>query len=76
MTVIVGAPILPRPGQTVAEINEMLRSSMGEMLDTAQRDYPDRPRRLRDSWWMPRHLGGSAPDPARAALLDAAAIRV
>ncbi len=75
VTVLVGAPICPEPGETVEEVNHRLRHEMADLLDTAQRDYPDRPTRLRDNWWMPRHLGGSAPDPVQAAVLDTAKIR-
>ncbi len=76
VTVLIGAPIHPRPGETAEEVNQTLRRAMVELLDKAQSEYPDRPRRLRDNWWMPNHLGGSAPDPAQAAVLDTAKIRL
>ena len=75
VTVIVGVPIAPDPGRSVDDLNSLLRDRMAAMLDQAQRDYPDRPRRLRDRWWLPAQLGGSAPDSAAAAVIDAAKIR-
>ncbi len=75
VTVLLGEPIHPLPGQTVAEINERLRCAMAALLDGAQRDYPYRPIGPGDRWWLPRHLGGSAPDPVQAATIDAARIR-
>ena len=75
VTVVVGEPIRPRPGQSADELSDVLRSRMAEMLDTVQREYPERPARLRDAWWLPRHLGGTAPDPVSAAVIDSAKIR-
>ncbi len=75
VTVVVGEPIQPHPGQSPDELSDVLRNRMAEMLDTVQRGYPDRPARLRDAWWLPRHLGGSAPDPVSAAAIDSARIR-
>ena len=74
VTIAVGEPILPDPADTVPQINARLQQRMAELLDTVQRDYPDRPANLRDRWWLPRHLGGSAPDPVQAAVIDAARI--
>ena len=58
----------------VAAANARLRQGMQDLLDRAQLDYPDRPRDPADRWWLPRHLGGSAPTPRQAAELDAAAL--
>ncbi|MET3805896.1 1-acyl-sn-glycerol-3-phosphate acyltransferase [Nakamurella sp. UYEF19] len=75
VTVLIGPPIPPRPDLTIEEFTDVLHAVMDEMLDGVQRDYPDRPRNLRDTWWLPRHLGGSAPDPAEAAKIDEAKIQ-
>lgn len=75
VTISVGEPIMPGPGQSVAEVTALLQQSMAELLDTIQRDYPETPANLRDRWWLPRHLGGSAPDPVEAAIIDASSIR-
>jgi hypothetical protein len=44
---------------------------MERLLDEAQRSYPDRPAGPEDSWWLPAHLGGTAPTPEVAAERDA-----
>jgi hypothetical protein len=46
-----------------------LRDRMKELLDRAQREYPDSGT---GQWWQPRHLGGAALTPAEAVALDAA----
>ena len=80
VSIWVGEPIGPEAGWAVrgrerTELIEALlarlRERMGELLDRAQREYPDRPREPADRWWLPRHLGGTAPDPVQAAVLDA-----
>ena len=46
---------------------------MEALLDEAQRTYPDQPAGPDDRWWLPAHLGGTAPTPEEAAPSDAAA---
>ncbi|MTD16340.1 1-acyl-sn-glycerol-3-phosphate acyltransferase [Nakamurella sp. YIM 132087] len=55
----------------VVEVEAELRARMQELLDRTQREYPERPRNEKDRWWQPRHLGGSAPTPEEAAVIDA-----
>ncbi|MFW6693275.1 lysophospholipid acyltransferase family protein [Streptomyces sp. MAR4 CNX-425] len=45
------------------KLTERLKARVQELLETAQRAYPDRPRGPEDDWWQPAHLGGSAPAP-------------
>ncbi|MGV0792080.1 lysophospholipid acyltransferase family protein [Mycolicibacterium sp. XJ1819] len=66
VTVAVGAQI--EPVGTVAELGTTLRASMTELLDRVQRDYPH----PEGAYWVPRRLGGSAPTPQEAKLLDEA----
>ena len=72
----IGDPIEPddswgeRDETVIAEVNQRLFDSMSALLDRAQREYPDRPSSAADGWWLPRHLGGSAPDPGDAAVID------
>ena len=40
-----------------------LRQRLSALLDAAQRDYPEQPSGPAEQWWMPAHLGGSAPLP-------------
>jgi hypothetical protein len=44
---------------------------MEALLEEAQRTYPDQPSGDDDRWWVPAHLGGTAPTPEQAGLLDA-----
>ena len=48
---------------------------MEALLDEAQRSYPEQPAGPDDRWWLPAHLGGTAPTPEEAAAGDAAARR-
>jgi 1-acyl-sn-glycerol-3-phosphate acyltransferase len=74
VTVLVGEPLHPEPGADREAVSAELRGRMAQLLDEAQRGYPDRPRSAEDSWWQPAHLGGSAPTPERAAALDEAGV--
>ncbi len=64
VTILIGEPFEASPGDSG---DMLLRTRMQELLDTAQRDYPNEP----GAWWVPRHLGGTAPTPEEAARLDA-----
>lgn len=68
ITILVGEPMHPTPEDDMAAVTGLLRERMVEMLDEAQRSYPEIPEGV---WWQPRHLGGSAPTPEEAAELDA-----
>ncbi|WP_460864281.1 lysophospholipid acyltransferase family protein, partial [Rhodococcus aerolatus] len=78
VTVLVGDPLDPPPpaaddaghDAAVAELGDRLREQMATMLEQVQRGYPDSPAPGEDPWWLPRHLGGSAPEPAEALALD------
>lgn len=74
VTILVGEAIHPAVGATVDQVNDRLQACLQDLLDEAQIGYPDRPKNTRDSWWLPRHLGGSAPAPDVAAELDAEAV--
>ncbi len=71
-------PVLIRAGEvfqpTLGEDPDVhakdLRARMTALLDQAQRDYPTTPRPGEDPWWLPTHLGGTAPTPEQAAALD------
>jgi 1-acyl-sn-glycerol-3-phosphate acyltransferase len=70
--VYVGEPMYPTRGDDPNAVTEDLRRRMQELLDRAQRDYPDSPKGEDDRWWLPAHLGGTAPAPDEARALDAA----
>lgn len=66
ITVVAGAPI--RPAGTVDEVMTRLRSEMTAILHRVQERHPH----PAGAHWVPRRLGGSAPTPAEARLLDEA----
>ncbi|WP_214411195.1 lysophospholipid acyltransferase family protein [Sphaerisporangium fuscum] len=69
VTVDVGEPMFPKPGEDVARLTADLRVRLSEQLERVQRAYPGgRP----GAWWQPAHLGGSAPTPDEAEAMDAA----
>jgi 1-acyl-sn-glycerol-3-phosphate acyltransferase len=71
VTVILGSPLLPEPGEKPQALLRRTRAAMEALLDEAQRTYPDQPAGPDDRWWLPAHLGGTAPTPEEAAAKDA-----
>lgn len=65
ITVDVGEPLFPKPGEDLAEVTTELRARMTEQLDRVQRSYPES---SEGAWWQPAHLGGTAPTPRRPPL--------
>ncbi|MBW1602090.1 1-acyl-sn-glycerol-3-phosphate acyltransferase [Streptomyces sp. JJ66] len=64
VTIRVGAPLRAEAGESVAALTERLRERVQGLLESAQRAYPAGPRGPQDTWWLPAHLGGTAPLPA------------
>ena len=71
VTVILGEPIVAEPGEKAQSILRRTRAAMESLLDEAQRSYPQQPAGPEDRWWLPAHLGGTAPTPEAAAADDA-----
>src|SRR4051812_4168707 len=69
--VFLGEPIVPAPGEKVQPLLRRTRAAMEALLDEAQRTYPDAPAGDDDRWWLPAHLGGSAPTPEEVVTHDA-----
>ncbi|MCG5212568.1 lysophospholipid acyltransferase family protein [Streptosporangium sp. KLBMP 9127] len=69
VTILVGEPIYPKRGDDMAVHTVELHARMSELLDRAQRGYPEIPP---GAWWQPRHLGGTAPTPEEAEAMDKA----
>jgi 1-acyl-sn-glycerol-3-phosphate acyltransferase len=65
-----GEPVVPAPGEKVQPVLRRTRAAMEELLDRAQREYPQAPAGPEDGWWLPAHLGGTAPTPEEAAVRD------
>ncbi len=70
VTVLLGEPIVPEPGETPAALLARTRTAMEALLDEAQRTYPQQPAGPEDLWWLPVHLGGTAPTLEEAAARD------
>ncbi len=70
VTVILGEPIVPEPGEKPQVLLRRLKAAMEALLDDAQRSYADVPAGPDDRWWLPAHLGGTAPTPEVAAVQD------
>jgi 1-acyl-sn-glycerol-3-phosphate acyltransferase len=72
VTVIVGEPLQAQPGESADAMTGRIVAAMEAMLATAQAGYPEQPAGPDDRWWLPAHLGGSAPTREEAAAMDAA----
>ncbi len=66
ISITIGASLMPERG---AGADTALIDVMNELLDETRARYPELPGA--DPWWMPAHLGGTAPTPELAAELDA-----
>jgi 1-acyl-sn-glycerol-3-phosphate acyltransferase len=71
ITVLIGEPLVAEPGEKVQSLLRRTRAAMETLLEEAQRTYPDQPAGDDDRWWLPAHLGGTAPTPEEAAVHDA-----
>jgi 1-acyl-sn-glycerol-3-phosphate acyltransferase len=71
VTVLLGEPIVAEPGEKAQSLLRRTRAAMETLLDEAQRSYPQQPAGPDDRWWLPAHLGGTAPTPEAAAAEDA-----
>jgi 1-acyl-sn-glycerol-3-phosphate acyltransferase len=56
-----GAPVPHAEAEDVAGLTDRLWKAVGSLVDEVQRSYPQRPRDDEDRWWLPQHLGGTAP---------------
>ncbi|SFJ92081.1 1-acyl-sn-glycerol-3-phosphate acyltransferases [Amycolatopsis sacchari] len=63
ISVLLGEPLRPRPEDDPELLTKDLRTRMSALLDKAQAEYPEQPSGPGDRWWLPAHLGGTAPRP-------------
>jgi 1-acyl-sn-glycerol-3-phosphate acyltransferase len=66
VTMRIGEQVEAPTDQYAGAITRRLRERVQELLEAAQRAYPVRPRDAADTWWVPAHLGGTAPTAAEA----------
>jgi 1-acyl-sn-glycerol-3-phosphate acyltransferase len=71
VSLAVGEPFEPEPGRSPAETTVELKRRIGVLLEGLQERYPQQPRDDADRWWLPAHLGGTAPTLDAATMLDA-----
>lgn len=63
----IGQAIELTKGTTPEALTATLRERLSELLDAVQKAYPDKPAGPDDRWWLPAHMGGTAPLPEAAA---------
>jgi 1-acyl-sn-glycerol-3-phosphate acyltransferase len=61
--IMIGEPMYPARRDPTDEVASELRSRIAALLERAQLAYPVKPSGPADDWWLPAHLGGSAPAP-------------
>lgn len=66
ISIVVGEPLRPTRRDDQAETQAKLRTAISDLLQQAQQGYPDAPAGPDDRWWLPAHLGGTAPRPAES----------
>ncbi|PWU48633.1 1-acyl-sn-glycerol-3-phosphate acyltransferase [Micromonospora globispora] len=70
ITILVGEPMDPAAYPDATALTAALKTRLSALVDRAQREYPESPAGPDDSWWLPAHLGGTAPTLEKAAELD------
>lgn len=70
ITILIGEPMKPAAYPDANAMTTDLAERLSALVDRNQREYPERPAGPDDTWWLPAHLGGSAPTPAEAGALD------
>lgn len=63
LTVGFGAPVRYAPDEDPRAVTDRLMERIRALADQAARAYPVSPADDHDRWWMPAHLGGTAPAP-------------
>jgi 1-acyl-sn-glycerol-3-phosphate acyltransferase len=66
ITVDFGTPMTVAPDADPVAATQELMGRIGTLVDAAQRSYPQQPAPGEDPWWVPAHLGGTAPTPEEA----------
>lgn len=61
--VVIGPPVPIDPSEDPRKETGLLMDDIRSLLGKAQADYSQNPRDDSDTWWLPAHLGGTAPRP-------------
>ncbi len=59
-------PIAYEADEDPAAVTKRLMEAIGDLVDRLQRSYPQKPAGEDDRWWLPAHLGGTAPTVAES----------
>lgn len=59
-------PLEYEPDEDPALVTKRLMGRIEQLVDRVQRTYPEHPSDDGDRWWLPAHLGGSAPSVEQA----------
>jgi len=65
----IGEAIEIPKGITPEAVTATLKERLSDLLDAVQRAYPEEPTGPDDRWWLPAHMGGTAPLPQAAAAI-------
>ncbi len=71
ITIIVGDPMTVSPQDDMDAATTQLRETLAALLAQAQAAHPASADPGPHAWWLPAHLGGSAPTPQEAARIAA-----
>ena len=71
LAAFVGTPLAIDAGPDAATVTELLAKRLRGMVDALAAAYPHQPLDPSDAWWVPRHLGGTAPSIDEAEVLRA-----
>jgi 1-acyl-sn-glycerol-3-phosphate acyltransferase len=66
IVVAFGPPVAYEADDDPAEVTDELIQRITRLVDAAATAYPDDPAADDDRWWLPAHLGGTAPTAAEA----------
>lgn len=66
ITIDFAEPIPYEASEDAGEVTKRLMTRIGELVDQAGAAYPQQPADEDDRWWLPAHLGGTAPTVAEA----------
>ncbi len=61
VVVAFGPPVPVAQDADATELTALLMARIGELVDRAVAEYPQAPSGDADRWWLPSHLGGTAP---------------
>ena len=71
ITVVLDHPVAYEPDEDPEKVTLRLMERIEDLVDRSGRNYPQEPRGKDDRWWLPAHLGGTAPTVEQSLRLNA-----